>query len=64
MRGIMIGRWGLCEILARPTINRRANLQSLLKRTLRTESPSGGFAKKALGFSPGWECSRGFVYVP
>lgn len=50
----MTGDWILLSNgFARPTVNRRANLQSPLKRTGAAESPSGGFVRIALGFSPG-----------
>jgi len=49
----MIGNRRLFTGIARPSVNRRASIQSPLKRTLPTESPLGGFVKIALDFSPG-----------
>ena len=49
----MIGEWTLFRNgFARTAINRCASVQSPLKRTLRTESPSGGFVGIARGFIP------------
>lgn len=51
----MIGKWAMTfDGIVRTAINRRASLQSPLKRTESRESPLGGFVRIARGLVPVW----------